>query len=111
MRQVNPLSTMRRRSLAMGSMNNFARPVVAQLSEVVLFACALALMLPPINWHPRLGISVMLQIVVPSVLFAISQIIATYRGKTLPWVALLNTICFVAFGWELARSLAAHVAA
>ena len=86
-------------------MTTNAKAIASQVLEVVLFACALGLLLPPINWHPRLGLSVM-YVILPAGVFAVSQFLAVTRGKTFWWAAVLNALLFAAFGWEWYRVLA-----
>jgi hypothetical protein len=86
-------------------MTTNAKAIASQVLEVVLFACALGLMLPPINWHPRLGVSILGQVMLPAGFFAASQVLAAARGKTFWWAAILNVILFAVFGWEWYRAL------
>jgi hypothetical protein len=86
-------------------MTTNAKAIASQVLEVVLFACALGLLLPPINWRPRLGLSVM-YVILPAGVFAVSQFLAVTRGKTFWWAAVLNALLFAAFGLEWYRALA-----
>ena len=86
-------------------MTSNAKAIASQVLEVLLFACALGLLLPPLNWHPRLGTPVS-QLLLPVGLFVLSQGLAAIRGKTFWWAGVLNVIVFVAFGWEWCRALA-----
>jgi hypothetical protein len=86
-------------------MTSNAKAIALQLLEVLLFACALGLLLPPLNWHPRLGMPFS-HFLLPAGVFALSQGLAAIRGKTFWWAAVLNVIVFAAFGWEWCRALA-----
>ena len=86
-------------------MTSDTKAIASQLLEVLLFACALGLLLPPINWHPRLDMPFS-QVLLPGGLFAFSQGLAAIRGKTFWWAAILNVTVFAAFGWEWCRAVA-----
>jgi hypothetical protein len=85
-------------------MTSRAKPIALRTLEVLLFACALGLLLPPLNWRPQLGVPFS-QILLAATCFALSQCLAATQNTKVWWVAILNSISFAVFGWELCRAI------
>jgi len=86
-------------------MTSRAKAIALRALEVLLFGTALGLLLPPLNWHPRLGMPFS-QVLLAASCFSLSQCLAAMRDNKVWWVAIVNSISFAVFGWELCRAMA-----